>query len=102
MPVLLMAVFNGADLVGKVVSAASWHWTAGRLVRCSIARLVFVPLVLLCAAPRNHPFFSLEPFPLIFYLLLGLSNGVLGSVPMIQAPTRVPEVHRELTGKDLI
>ncbi|GLV40804.1 Equilibrative nucleoside transporter 3 [Carabus blaptoides fortunei] len=99
MPVLLMAVFNGADLIGKILAAASWHWRADRLLRCSIARFVFIPLVLLCTAPRVHPFFSSEKFPLLFCLLLGLSNGVLGSVPMIQAPSRVPENHRELTGK---
>lgn len=57
-----------------------------------------IPLMLMCAAPRAHPVFSSEVFPLGFALILGLSNGVLGSVPMIQAPGKVDDRHRELTG----
>jgi len=35
---------------------------------------------------------------MLFSLLLGVTNGLVGSVPMIQAPSRVSEEHRELTG----
>lgn len=99
MPILMMAIFNGADLFGKMLAASSWHWTASRLVRCSVIRLVMIPLMLMCATPRSHPVFSSEIFAFTFALVLGLSNGVLGSVPMIQAASKVDDRHRELTGE---
>ncbi|KAI4472167.1 equilibrative nucleoside transporter [Holotrichia oblita] len=98
MPILMMAIFNGADLLGKVLAASSWHWTGNRLVKCSAVRLLMIPLMLLCAVPRTGPIISTEIFPFIFALILGLTNGVLGSVPMIQAPSKVEDRHRELTG----
>lgn len=99
MPILMMAIFNGADLFGKMLAASSWHWTATRLVRCSVARLIMIPLMLMCATPRSSPILASEVFPFSFALILGLSNGVLGSVPMIQAPSKVDDRHRELTGR---
>jgi hypothetical protein len=39
---------------------------------------------------------------MLFTLLLGVTNGLVGSVPMIQAPSRVTEEHRELTGNYII
>lgn len=101
MPILMMAIFNGADLFGKMLAASSWHWTGTRLVKCSAARLVMIPLMLLCAMPRSGPIITTEIFPFVLALTLGLSNGVLGSVPMIQAPSKVEDRHRELTGRIL-
>lgn len=57
-----------------------------------------IPLLLMCATPRANPVFSSEIFPFAFGLILGLSNGVLGSVPMIQAASKVDDRYRELTG----
>lgn len=99
MPILMMAIFNGADLFGKMLSSSSSYWTGGRLVRCCVGRLVLIPLILLCAVPRAYPIFSEEIFPFLFILTLGLSNGILGSVPIIQAPSKVEDYHRELTGE---
>nr|XP_023012389.1 equilibrative nucleoside transporter 4 [Leptinotarsa decemlineata] len=97
MPILMMAFFNIADLIGKMLASAR-YWTGARLVRCSVARLIMIPLMIMCVAPRSHPIFSAEITALIFSLFLGLTNGILGSVPMIQAPTKVEDRHRELTG----
>lgn len=49
--------------------------------------------------PRGHPYLSGEGYPMFFSLLLGLTNGLIGSIPMIQAPSKVSEENRELTGK---
>lgn len=98
MPVLMMAIFNGADLLGKIRAASSWHWTPGRLFRFSVIRLTMIPLMLMCAAPRGDPLISAEILPFTFAFILGLTNGILGSVPMIQAPSKVDDRHRELTG----
>ncbi|CAH1372668.1 equilibrative nucleoside transporter 4 isoform X1 [Tenebrio molitor] len=98
MPILMMALFNGADLFGKMLASSSRYWTGGRLVRCSVARLIMIPLMIMCVAPRASPIFSAEVTAFTFALILGFSNGILGSVPMIQAPSKVDDRYRELTG----
>ncbi|XP_018577817.1 equilibrative nucleoside transporter 4 [Anoplophora glabripennis] len=98
MPILMMALFNGADLLGKMLASSARYWTGARLVRCSVARLIMIPLMIMCVAPRANPIFSAEITAFTFSIFLGLTNGVLGSVPMIQAPTKVEDRHRELTG----
>ena len=75
-----------------------YDWTRRQLVGGSVARILLVPLLMLCAGPRVAPFVPGEATPLLLTALLGLTNGVLGSVPMILAPTKVPDDHRELTG----
>jgi solute carrier family 29 (equilibrative nucleoside transporter) protein 4 len=60
---------------------------------------MLIPFLILCAAPRNKPLMNGEGYPMFFTGLLGLTNGIVGSVPMIQAPRRVSEEHRELAGK---
>lgn len=37
-----------------------------------------------------------------FSMVLGLTNGLIGSIPMIQAPSKVSEENRELTGTKYI
>jgi solute carrier family 29 (equilibrative nucleoside transporter) protein 4 len=82
----------------QVLASIPWQWSRGQLLGSAAARILLVPLLLLCAAPRYRPFIPGDGFPMFFSALLGLSNGVIGSVPMIQAPGKVPEEYRELTG----
>ncbi|XP_030757329.1 equilibrative nucleoside transporter 4 [Sitophilus oryzae] len=98
MPILMMALFNASDLIGKMAASGARYWTGSRLVKCSVIRLVLIPLMIMCVAPRHSPKFSAEITAFIFSVMLGLSNGILGSVPMIQAPSKVDDRHRELTG----
>ncbi|XP_069687819.1 equilibrative nucleoside transporter 4 [Periplaneta americana] len=98
MPVILMAVFNAADLVGKVLASVPYDWSRTQLIVFAWLRTLLVPLLLLCATPRGNPLIPGEGYPMLFSLLLGVTNGLVGSVPMIQAPSRVSEEHRELTG----
>ncbi|PSN43625.1 hypothetical protein C0J52_15027 [Blattella germanica] len=98
MPVIMMAVFNAADLVGKVLASVPYDWSRTQLIVFAWLRTLLVPLLLLCATPRANPLIPGEGYPMLFSLLLGVTNGLVGSVPMIQAPNRVSEEHRELTG----
>ncbi|KAK9502529.1 hypothetical protein O3M35_011298 [Rhynocoris fuscipes] len=98
MPVILMAVFNASDLMGKLSASIVYDWSRLQLVIFGAARIMLIPALLMCAWPRDKPFFTGEGYPIFFSIGLGLTNGVIGSVPMIQAPSRVPEQHRELTG----
>ncbi|CAG9833943.1 unnamed protein product [Diabrotica balteata] len=99
MPMLMMIDFNCADVIGKLM-ASTRYWTGSRLLKCSIVRLMIIPAMALCAMPpiTNFGFLSSDLLAFGYSILLGLTNGVLGSVPMIQAPTKVPRCYRELAG----
>ncbi|KAG5336433.1 S29A4 protein, partial [Acromyrmex charruanus] len=98
MPVILMTAFNASDLLGKVFALIPYEWKRTQLLYFSSARIILIPLFFLCAIPRGAPILSGEGYPLLFSWLLGLTNGIVGSIPMIQAPSKVPEEHRELAG----
>nr|XP_050861032.1 equilibrative nucleoside transporter 4 [Vespula vulgaris]XP_050861033.1 equilibrative nucleoside transporter 4 [Vespula vulgaris] len=98
MPVILMTAFNVSDLFGKLLATIPFQWKRTHLLYFSSARIILIPLFLLCAIPRSAPILSDECYPLVFSWLLGLTNGIVGSIPMIQAPSKVPEEHRELAG----
>ena len=64
----------------------------------SSSRIVLVPLLAMCAAPRGSPLLPGVGWAMLFSLLLGITNGISGSVPMIIAPSVVPDEQKELTG----
>ncbi|XP_077527834.1 equilibrative nucleoside transporter 3 [Haemaphysalis longicornis] len=99
MPVLLMALFNAADFVGKVLASVRYDWSRTQLVWLSCSRVVLVPLLALCALPRwdaGSP--TSDLWAMLLSVALGITNGLLGSLPMILAPSRVPDDQKELTG----
>jgi solute carrier family 29 (equilibrative nucleoside transporter) protein 4 len=53
----------------------------------------------MCVTPRRQPLISGEQWAVVFSAILGLSNGLAGSLPMIIAPSKVPDELKELTGK---
>lgn len=81
-----------------MLASVSYDWSRTQLIVFAWLRTLLVPLLLLCATPRADPLIPGEGYPMLFSLLLGVTNGLVGSVPMIQAPSRVSEEHRELTG----
>ena len=82
----------------QIIASVQYDWPHGRLVACCVARLLLVPLMMLCAAPRSRPLLTNESWSLLVSLALGLSNGYFGSVPIITAPSRVRDHQKELTG----
>ncbi|KAL8609050.1 hypothetical protein ACOMHN_059863 [Nucella lapillus] len=98
MPVIMMATFNLSDVIGKVLASIPYDWSRARLVLCTFCRVLCVPLLMFCATPRRHPVIPGEAWPIVFSLLLGLSNGYFGSVPIILAPSHVPDEQREICG----
>ncbi|KAL3972212.1 long-chain acyl-CoA synthetase [Sarotherodon galilaeus] len=98
-PLSCFLLYNVADLFGRIATA--WLQVPGPtskvlpvLVLC---RSVMVPLLMLCNyQPRDHlrtVVFNHDVYPVLFNCLLGLSNGYLGTLPMIYGPK---VVHREL------
>ncbi|CAB3251553.1 unnamed protein product [Arctia plantaginis] len=98
MPIVLMSCFNFFDFIGKIAAAWPYEWSRSQLLMASGIRLLLVPLMLLCAAPRQSPHIVGDIYPILFSVVLGFSNGLFGSVPMILAPSRVGREHREIAG----
>ncbi|XP_068142055.1 equilibrative nucleoside transporter 4 [Drosophila tropicalis] len=98
MPVLLMFCFNTSDVVGKILAASPYPWSRRQLILLSGLRIVLVPMLLLCCAPRQRPVISGETAPFVFTIALGITNGLAGSLPMMLAPAKVPGTLKEVTG----
>ncbi|XP_036409336.1 equilibrative nucleoside transporter 4 [Megalops cyprinoides] len=101
LPILVMAIFNMSDFVGKILAALPYEWKGGRLLLVSCVRVVFIPLFIMCVYPVQRPTLSHPAWPCIFSLLMGISNGYFGSVPMIQAAGKVAPEQRELAGNTM-
>ncbi|XP_066291383.1 equilibrative nucleoside transporter 4-like isoform X1 [Branchiostoma lanceolatum] len=98
MPIVLMAIFNLFDFIGKITAAAPVEWEGGWLALASSIRVLLVPLMMMCAAPRDSPILQGPGWSMFISLLLGLTNGYFGSVPMILAPREVEDEQKEITG----
>lgn len=101
LPILIMATFNMSDFVGKILAAVPYDWTGGRLLFFSCLRVVFIPLFVMCVYPADAPTLSHPAWPCLFSLLMGVTNGYFGSVPMILAAGKVPPEQRELAGNTM-
>ncbi|XP_014471015.1 PREDICTED: equilibrative nucleoside transporter 4 isoform X2 [Dinoponera quadriceps] len=98
MPIVLMTTFNASDLLGKMFTLMHYTWKHTHVLWISATRALLIPLFLSCAIPRDGPILSGEIHSILLSWALGLTNGLVGSIPMIQAPSKVPEEHRELAG----
>ncbi|XP_076831038.1 equilibrative nucleoside transporter 3 [Brachyhypopomus gauderio] len=103
-PLTSFLLYNVADFCGRQVTA--WQQVPGPTSRVLPAlvfsRTVLVPLFVLCNfQPRYHlstVVFTHDAFPVLFISLLGLSNGYLGTLPMIYGPKVVPRELAEPAG----
>lgn len=101
LPILIMAVFNLSDFVGKILAALPVAWRGTHLLACSCLRVLFIPLFILCVYPSGTPALRHPAWPCVFSLLMGISNGYFGSVPMILAAGKVNPKQRELAGNTM-
>ncbi|MED6244268.1 hypothetical protein ATANTOWER_001851 [Ataeniobius toweri] len=103
-PLTSFLLYNVADFCGR--QATAWVQIPGPTSRVLpalvLCRSVMVPLLMFCNyQPRDHlhtVLFSNDVYPVIFNCLLGLSNGYLGTLPMIYGPKVVPRELAEATG----
>lgn len=66
----------------------------------SLCRIVLVPLLVLCVSPSPlRPLIPAPTIPIVLVLAVGLTNGYLGTLAMIMAPTFARQEHKELTGE---
>ncbi|XP_029647515.1 equilibrative nucleoside transporter 4-like isoform X1 [Octopus sinensis] len=97
-PVILMAIFNLFDFIGKVIAAIPYDWPRGRLILFTCFRILLVPMMMMCVLPVHKPTLNGEGYAVLASLLLGVTNGYFGSVPMILAPMKVSSEKKEITG----
>ncbi|RXN27623.1 equilibrative nucleoside transporter 3 [Labeo rohita] len=103
-PLTSFLLYNVADFCGRQVTA--WLQVPGPtscvLPVLVISRTALVPLFIFCNyQPRYHlhnVFFAHDLFPVVFVCLLGISNGYLGTLPMIYGPKVVPRELAEPAG----
>lgn len=103
-PLTSFLLYNFADFCGRQITA--WLQVPGPTSRAlpilALIRTALVPLFILCNyQPRFHlhqVFFAHDFFPVLFVCVLGLSNGYLGTLPMIYGPKVVPRELAEPAG----
>ncbi|XP_034407556.1 equilibrative nucleoside transporter 3 [Cyclopterus lumpus] len=103
-PLTSFLMYNTADFCGR--QATAWLQVPGPTSRVLpvlvLCRSVMVPLLMLCNyQPRDRlhtVLFAHDIYPVIFNCLLGLTNGYLGTLPMIYGPKVVPRELAEATG----
>ncbi|XP_064484334.1 equilibrative nucleoside transporter 1-like isoform X2 [Ornithodoros turicata] len=102
-PLSCFMMFNISDLIGRFICAylpMSATWKKTILVSC-LARVVFVPLFLLCNAhPRQHlpVLFNSDLAYVIFMCLFGLSNGYLTSITLTYSSKSATPENQETAG----
>lgn len=80
------------------MASIPYSWSRRQLILLSTMRIVLVPLLLLCCTPRSQPIIAGETPAFIFTAALGITNGLAGSLPMMFAPSKVPQILKETTG----
>ena len=103
-PLSSFLLYQTADFCGRQVTA--WMQVPGptskALPALVLCRTLLLPLFMFCNyQPRDllHTvLFANDLYPIVFNCLLGLSNGYLGTLPMIYGPKVVPRELAEATG----
>lgn len=83
----------------QILAALPYDWRGTHLLVYSCLRVVFIPLFIMCVYPNGQPAFGHPAWPCVFSLLMGITNGYFGSVPMILAAGKVSPEQRELAGR---
>ncbi|XP_062010575.1 equilibrative nucleotide transporter 8 [Rosa rugosa] len=94
-PILLITVYNFADLVGKFLTAVYLLKSIKKATWACVTRLLFYPIFTACL---HGPTWLKTEVPMIFLtFMLGMSNGYLTSVIMMTVPKLVPVPEAELS-----
>ncbi|XP_032868328.1 equilibrative nucleoside transporter 3 [Amblyraja radiata] len=103
-PMVSFLLYNFADWSGRQITA--WIQIPGPKSRLLpilvLLRTMFLPLFIFCNyQPREHLHivsFAHDIYPAIFIVVLGFTNGYLGTLPMIYGPRIVSKELSEHTG----
>lgn len=96
MPIVMMAVFNVGDLIGKALPFLPFSmfqassWTTAGLIKFVAARVPLIVILVLCAAPYPLPALRGEAWGLIATFVLAVSGGYTATIAMTIGPMQVP------------
>ncbi|EPY26587.1 solute carrier family 29 (equilibrative nucleoside transporter), member 1/2/3 [Strigomonas culicis] len=80
---IVMAIYNFGDLVGRCLTLIKVLWVPRKVVVIgSIVRIIFIPLLILCAAKQIPS----HAAAYVFTAVLAVSNGFFGTLSMVYAP----------------
>lgn len=80
---LTIAAYNFSDLVGRLLTLWRRLWPSRKVILiASITRIIFIPLLVLCAVHKIPS----KAAAYVFTVIMGLSNGFVGSLSMIYSP----------------
>lgn len=83
--VIIVFLFNLGDTCGRFLCRFHQIWLQRKtLLPLSVARFVFIPLMILCVKPQ---LIKPEALPNIFIFLTGITNGFVSSLCMIYGPS---------------
>lgn len=99
---LALLFWNAGDLIGRLLTAIPALSLTSRprvLFLISVARIIFIPLYLLCNINGHGAVIVSDAFYLVIVqLLFGISNGYVGSLCMMGAAEWVEPEEREAAG----
>lgn len=74
------------------------------LLLATLVRFALFPILLLCILPCDSPYLDTEhvEVTIVVSLVLGISNGILGTLSMSQAPKTLPRKEQEIAGECIV
>ena len=107
-PVTCFLFYNIGDYIGRFIAANPLIPNIGSKVALvlSITRVIFIPLFLFCNLAPNERhltavYFYSDGVYIALVFLLAISNGLLTSIVMVNAPTKV-ESHEQQTSSNMM
>jgi equilibrative nucleoside transporter 1/2/3 len=94
-PIILITTFNVFDTIGRSTANRFRLFSHRTLPIAVIARLVFIPLFVLCLKPHV---FTHDSIPIIIMVVFSLSNGYMGSLAMMMGPDCVGDHEKQVAG----
>eukprot|EP00466_Bigelowiella_natans_P011560 jgi/Bigna1/90193/estExt_fgenesh1_pg.C_650002 len=103
-PITCFLLFNFFDFIGSRSLAKYRAVPIGSLLPLSIARIVFVPLFLLCNVVQVGEsmipsIFTNVTYPICFMIGLAFTNGYLNTLQFMTAPSLVPDSLQDSAGR---
>eukprot|EP00127_Corallochytrium_limacisporum_P000164 Clim_evm25s6 gene=Clim_evmTU25s6 len=100
-PVYCFVGFNFGDYMGRVISGIIWFPGPAGIPFMALLRTLLVPAFMFCHVRTSalpSPFGGSDLWPILFVLILGLTNGYWVSLCMIYAPLHVQTRDKDIAG----
>ena len=94
-PVTCFLLFNFGDFVGRSVAGSVQLISKRWLVVLSVARVIFIPLFLMCNyipdERTSAVWFNSDIYPIVFMVFFSFTNGYFASLAMMYGPGLVAQ-----------